>query len=273
MEAVNILQADVLDILFNNRNKAYGAYDLRKHYQRRLLKSMAIMMATVALLLATYLLLAAAKPASVTFMQVKEIQLAKVNDIKKVETPPVVLPPVRQIPPVVKTTIFTTPLIVKGNVPVEEKPPLNSDLDAAKIGTVNTDGIMDNDITGPPVDANKGVVDAPKKQDTGDDIFRTVEIESQYPGGMPAWSAFLYRNLVYPQQAIDNGQQGTVYVQFIVDTNGQVSNVTAISGPEELRAAAVNVIKKSGRWTPAIQNGRNVKSYKKQPVTFRLQAD
>jgi protein TonB len=61
-------------------------------------------------------------------------------------------------------------------------------------------------------------------------------------------------------------------VQFIVDMEGKVSNVEAISGPETggLREEAVNVIKKSGRWEPAIQNGRKVKSYKKQPITFRL---
>jgi len=60
-------------------------------------------------------------------------------------------------------------------------------------------------------------------------------------------------------------------VQFIVDKNGVLSDIAAISGPELLQAAAVEVIKESPRWKPAIQDGRVVKSYKKQPITFRLQ--
>jgi len=60
-------------------------------------------------------------------------------------------------------------------------------------------------------------------------------------------------------------------VQFIVDKQGVVSDVEAISGPNELREEAVRVIKKSGQWTPAVQNGRQVKSYKKQPIIFQFQ--
>ncbi|MEP6725772.1 MAG: energy transducer TonB, partial [Bacteroidota bacterium] len=101
-------------------------------------------------------------------------------------------------------------------------------------------------------------------------IFTKVEIESLYPGGAGAWIAFLNRSLKYPEDAADNGIQGTVYIQFIVDLQGNVSDVVAISGPEELRAAGVAVIKKSGKWSPAIQNGQQVKSYKKQPITFKL---
>ena len=62
-------------------------------------------------------------------------------------------------------------------------------------------------------------------------------------------------------------------MQFIVDKEGAVSDVEAISGPNELRAEAIRVIKKSGKWEPAVQNGRKVKSYKKQPITFRLEAN
>ncbi len=69
--------------------------------------------------------------------------------------------------------------------------------------------------------------------------------------------------------------QGTVMVQFVVDVDGTVSDVKAISGPEKggLREEAVRVIKKSGKWTPALQNGRYVKAYRKQPVTFVTQAE
>lgn len=102
-----------------------------------------------------------------------------------------------------------------------------------------------------------------------------MEIESSYPGGASAWSRYLNKTLKYPQEAQDNEIQGTIIVQFIVDKEGNVSDVEAVSGPSTggLRDEAVRVIKKSGKWEPAIQNGRKVKSYKKQPITFRLEVE
>ena len=110
------------------------------------------------------------------------------------------------------------------------------------------------------------VIDAP---------FTKVEKESIYPEGEEAWKRYLNKTFRYPQDAVNDEIQGTVVVQFIVDKEGMVSDVVAISGPEKggLREEAVRVVKKSGRWIPAIQNGRQVKSYKKQPITFRLQAE
>jgi protein TonB len=99
-----------------------------------------------------------------------------------------------------------------------------------------------------------------------------VEIESTYPGGLPAWARFLNKNFRYPEPAQSDGVQGTVMVRFIVDKDGNVSDVEALSGPDQdgLREEAVRVIRKSGKWIPAVQNGRNVKSYKQQPVVFKI---
>jgi protein TonB len=105
-----------------------------------------------------------------------------------------------------------------------------------------------------------------------DKTFLKVEIESEYPGGLPAWAKFLNANIHYPDKAIRKRIQGEVVVQFIVDKEGSVSDVQAISGPDKggLREEAVRVIKISGKWTAAVQFGRKVKSYKKQPIIFRL---
>jgi len=171
---------------------------------------------------------------------------------------------------------FTPPKIVKDEeVKEEEKPPEVEKLEETKIGTVNQEGVKDEGIVAPPADdAGKGVVEAPKKvEEDWDKTFTKVEIESEYPGGSAAWQRYLNKTLRYPQEAIDNEIQGTVVIQFIVDKEGNVSDVEAISGPEELRSEAVRVIKKSGKWTPAVQNGRQVKSYKKQPIVFRLETE
>ncbi|HEX6426863.1 MAG TPA: TonB family protein [Niastella sp.] len=112
----------------------------------------------------------------------------------------------------------------------------------------------------------------PAEDDSDSIIMTKVEIEAEYPGGAAAWQRFLNRNLRYPQEAIDNDElSGSILVQFVVDEEGNVSNVEKVSGPEALGAEAVRVIKKSGKWTPAVQGGRYVRSLKKQPfmICFR----
>ena len=153
----------------------------------------------------------------------------------------------------------------------EEKPPEVEKLEDTKIGTANQEGIKDDNITAPPAD-NKGVVEAPKDNTDYDKTFTKVEIESDYPGGTAAWMRYLQKNLVYPDEAQNNEVQGQVIVKFIVDKEGKVSDVEAISGPNELREEAMRVIRKSGSWIPAVQNGRKVKSYKSQPINFRLES-
>jgi protein TonB len=104
-----------------------------------------------------------------------------------------------------------------------------------------------------------------------DSAFKKVEIESEFPGGIPAWMKFLSENLTYPDKAVRKNIQGTVVLQFIVCTDGSVCDIEAISGPPLLREAAVKALKNTPNWTPAVQGGKKVKSYKKQPITFRLQ--
>lgn len=108
------------------------------------------------------------------------------------------------------------------------------------------------------------------KQPAPIEHFEKVELESEFPGGDKAWQQFIIDTMTYPKQAQDERIQGAVEVQFVVNKYGQVSEVEAISGPQELREEAEAVITKSPRWIPAHQNGSNVKSYKKQSIVFRL---
>ncbi len=274
MDVNKIMQADILDIIFDGRNKDYGAYQLRKGYNRRLIIAISTMAAVCLLAFLAFLFSGQgnddqAKEAIV----IQEVQLEEIKE-ERPEPPPPPPPPKPPDPPKVEITKFTPPKIVKDEeVKEDEKPPEVEKLEETKIGTITQEGIKDLGIVAPPVeDAGKGVVEAPKKvEEDWDKTFTKVEIESEYPGGRAAWIRFLIKTLSYPQVAQDNEIQGTVVVQFIVDKEGVVSDVAAISGPEELRSEAVRVIKRSGKWTPAVQNGRKVKSYKKQPIVFRLE--
>jgi len=271
MDAMKILDADVLDIVFDGRNKEYGAYELRKTYNRRLTKAIMITSGVLLLFFAGCSVVGRTQGEKVRANNVEDVDLTAVKDpVAELPPPP---PPPKPVVPQVAMRIFTAPQIVK-EVPEDERPPEQAELDDVKIGTVNTDGVKDDGITppaGPVGDGNKGVVEAPKKE-SDDAIFVPVEFEAQFPGGAAGWLRFLNKNLRYPDDAQNNGVEGKVVVQFVVDRDGNVSDVEAISGPETggLREEAVRVIKKSGKWVPGNQNGKFVKSYKRQPVTFQM---
>ena len=274
MEIKKIMDADILDIIFEGRNKDYGAYDLRRSYNRRLIKAL-MSTAFILILLFTGYFLSGMK----THETKKPIPIADIdlNQVRTEQPDPPVVPPPKVEPIKVQTIQFTTTKIVKDkDVPEDEKPPEQDRLDDTKIGTANVDGVKDDGITAPPAsDGGKGVVEAPKKvEEDYDKTFIKVEVESDYPGGLAAWQRYLNKNLHYPDEALNNEIQGTVMVQFIVDKEGNVSDVQAISGPTEggLREEAIRVIRKSGKWTPAVQNGHQVKSYKRQPIGFKTES-
>ena len=106
--------------------------------------------------------------------------------------------------------------------------------------------------------------------DTGG-ALRKVEFEAEFPGGRPAWIQYLQKNLKYPDDAASKEIQGTVLVEFIVKTDGTLENIHMVSGPEALKAESVRIIRDSGKWIPAKDHGEIVKSYKKQPIIYRLE--
>ena len=127
---------------------------------------------------------------------------------------------------------------------------------------------IDSDNQTPPVEIKTDTV---AENGNADKFGCMLPISAEFPGGTKAWIQFLKQKLVYPSIAIDKNIEGTVIVQFIVYADGTVCNIDAISGPNELKESAVEVIKKSPNWIPTQINGRNVKGYKRQPIVFRLE--
>ncbi|HTI94228.1 MAG TPA: energy transducer TonB [Puia sp.] len=104
-----------------------------------------------------------------------------------------------------------------------------------------------------------------------DPIFGGCGPDAEYKGGTAAWLQFLNANCKYPDEAVDQEVQGIVKVQFVVEKDGTVSHVEALSGPQILQKEAIRVIAASGQWEPSTLNGRKVRSYKIQPIVFRLE--
>lgn len=274
MEIQEISRADILDILFDGRNKDYGAYQLRKTYNSRLTKALTGMASICLLLIGGYTLAGRSHSSKIVPPEAAEVNLSEAHNEEKTVIPP----PVVKTPPPVATIRNVIPHIVPDDkVRPEDVPPTDDKLNEdVKIGTANIKGdAFDGTVTGPPSNGTgaEGVIAAPKKQEDDGHIWTKVEIESTYPAGMQAWLRFLSKNYRIPEEAISTETSGTVIVQFVVDKEGNVSDVQAVEGPEVLRAEAVRVIKKSGKWTPAIQNGNKVNSYKRQPIVVKVESE
>ncbi len=273
METQKILTADILDIIFDNRNKEYGAYELRKTYRKRLYTALLVMIALCTLLIVSSVIANSVDDDKGAEIMVQDVQLEKIDrqEEQKPEPPPPPPPPKIE-PPKIEIAKFTPPKIVKDEeVEPEEQIRETQEMEEVKIGTINQEGIK-SDIIAPPVEKGTGIVEAPKVEtEDYDKEFKNVQIEAKFPGGEKEWRKFLERNLDN-NAPVDNGAppgRYSVLVSFIVDKGGNVSEVKAENNPGYGTAEeAVRVIKRGPKWVPAVQNGRNVIYRQRQSITF-----
>lgn len=270
MEANKILQADILDIIFEGKNKSYGAYDLRKTYNRRLGKAL-IITASLLLLVALGTLFAnIINTDSDKAIDVIDTQMAEIKD-EPPPPPPPPPPPTPPPPPEIKQVQFTPP-IVKKDEEVKPDEKIEEIKEEAAISNKTVESDNTNQVVQAPVeDKGTQVVELPKTDEDENKIFTKVENEATFPGGDAGWRRYLERNLDSQVPVENNAPEGTytVIVRFIVSKDGSVSDVVPeTSFGYGMEDAAVKVIKKGPKWTPALQNGRNVNAYRRQPITY-----
>lgn len=272
MESNQILKSDILDILFDGKNKAYGAYDLRRTYNRRISIALGVTVSIILLLIVGNAIANKIKPKD----DVKEIvvneSVLQAAPPEEPPPPPPPPPPPALPPPPVATVQFTPPKVVK-DIEVVKPPPEVKEIEEAKIALKTEVGVKDIGIVAPPSDIKGTQVAAPpvSKKEDPDEIFTKVEIEAEFPGGPGAWTKYVTRAINNDIDEIsEDGNFGTCIVRFIVDKNGIVSDVqaTTMKGTK-LAQVAVNAIRKGPKWKPAQQNGRMVNAYRLQPVTLR----
>lgn len=267
MQINQILSAPLIDIIFDGHNKNYGAYELRKNYSKRINRALIITMTVAGLISGSVILANSSKKSTRNYRMGPVVELTPLPD-KKIEDPK---PEKKQEIKPVKTVIYTAPVIKET---VENPPPVNEDLDKVKIGTEKIDsGDIYTGIPGPKeIDNGKGII-TPKAETGSDEPFTSVEIEAKYPGN---WKAFLERNLEANTPIDHSAPYGrySVVVQFVVDKEGNVSDIQALTnhgyGMEE---EAIRVLKKATKWEPAIQNGIKVKAYRKQVIVFVVEEE
>ena len=154
----------------------------------------------------------------------------------------------------------------------ETEVPANTQIENIKIGTETKDGSEIGDFVAPPINVSTGQAELPIKEKEPE-FLSIIQIEAKFPGGIGAWTKYLERNL-NTNTPVDNGAATGIYtvvVSFVVDKDGNISDVVALNDPGFGTAEeAVRVIKKSKQWTPALQNGTNVKYRQKQSITFMV---
>lgn len=259
------------EIIFQSRNRAYGAFDLRRHYRPTLTRALGLGVGLFLLGLSAPTLYARffpTNPFSDNQIMI-ETELMKLDE-PPVEELPVPIPPVDM--PVAQSIVRNVMPVVVMDAP-EDMPVASVDeLQDATSGLVTAEETGDVELIAPPeTTAPTSKEIAIEVASRPDEVFITVEQQPQYPGGMDALHLFLTKNLSYPRSAANAGVSGRVFISFVVNTDGSLTDVQVLRGigfgcDEE----AVRVIQKMPHWKPGKQLGRAVRVKYNLPIAFTL---
>jgi protein TonB len=265
MKPESLLHADLLDIVFENRNKDYGAYVLRKQYPAALQTALIFVMALVAIM-------------SIWFFNSGKTQhlTGLIFDTgKEIDSvilyPPPPLPD--QLTPPPQATIQHVSTII-ANDGTDTIPTIEALDQPVQIGTDTRSGDT-SDLTGPVAntqDTASGIGNAPPSAEVEPTIYRSPQEMPEFPGGKAALQRFLLKHLRVPDEDLEPGTRITVEAQFIVSENGNITGIQIMrSGGEPFNKEVLRVLNKMPVWKPGRQNGMQVPVYFKLPVTFQAE--
>lgn len=253
-----------LDIVFEGRNKAYGAYVLRKANTKTTVKALVIGAIIFALAVSAPLIASLIPNSS----EETEILDTKITAIKLPPKPEEIkrdLPPPPPPAPKVDQVKFVKPVVAKADE-ITEEPPKIVELKDKKLGTETVKGNPDAELTVAPVGNGTGT-SAVVEEDN--QIYNTagIEVKPDFPGGMDKFYKYVGNNYQTPEE---EGLKGKVYITFVVEKDGSLTDIKVIrdigygTGKE-----AVRVLKKCPRWTPGEQNGKKVRVLYSLPITIQ----
>ncbi len=278
MAKIDLISNEWADIVFQGRNKVYGAYQLRRGTSKRNILAMVFVAAVAAVAyvgLAAYNSYQEAQKAKFEAeMEASLIETKKQAKVeKKTEAPKI--EQVQKVEKVKSSIAFTPPVIKKDSeVKPEEEMKTQDELKESKtaIGAFDVKG--NDEAGGTVLKAVEEIAtpEPPKQEAEQNKVFDVVEQQPSYPGGMGALNQWLSSNIKYPVMAAENGIEGRVIVQFVVERDGSVSGVHVVRGVDpSLDKEATRVVSMMPKWIPGKQNGSAVRVKYTVPVTFRLQ--
>ena len=251
-----------LDIVFEGRNKAYGAYDLRKKNTKTTVKALIIGAIVFSFAVAAPLIMSLL-PDSSSDDEGLDTKIVTMKLPPKKEQPKKDLPPPPPPPPKVDQVKFVKPVVAKAEE-VTEEPPKITEIKDKKLGNETIKGDPDAELTVEPVgNGPSEVVEEDNK------VYGTVGIEviPEFPGGMEKFYKFVGNNYQTPEE---EGLKGKVYVTFVVEKDGSLTDIKVIrdigygTGKE-----AIRVLNKCPKWTPGEQNGKKVRVLYSLPITIQ----
>ena len=266
MEPATLLNADYLDIIFDNRNKTYGSYELRRNYNRRMKKAGA------------FVLLGATALFCFSFIDLSRSHIAVRASDKPVvlSEAPLIVPPAPPEPPhamppppaQANTRILTPPKIVDNDIPPESTMTPVTDLHNAQPGLSNAVGDSTGLSSVPATEPDNGSSVIPSASRNTNTAVRWVEQMQEFVGNL---GDYLNKHLHYPDPARETGIEGQVLIEFVVNEDGAVTNAKVARGigggcDEE----ALHIVSSMPRWKPGKQNGMPVKVLFTLPIKFVL---
>ncbi|RUT68194.1 energy transducer TonB [Flavobacterium cupreum] len=261
---LDIIKNQWLDIVFEGRNKIYGAYELRKSNRSTTVKALIIgslifSFAVAAPLIASFL------PDSEEEVVNNDIKIATVKIAPKKEEIKPNQPPPPPPPPKVDQVKFVKPVVAKANE-ITEDPPKIVDLKDKKVGNETIKGDPDAVLTvDEPV--GKGPVTEIIQEDNN--VYNTagIEVKPDFPGGIEKFYKFVGNNYKTPEE---EGLKGKVYVTFVVEKDGSLTDIKVLRDiGYGTGAEAIRVLKKCPKWTPGEQNGKKVRVLYSLPITIQ----
>lgn len=278
MSKIDLISGEWTDLIFENRNQAYGAYQLRKGTGKRNLISI---IAVIGLAIACQVGLTlkniadaeAAKRAAMD--QVVELSALEQPEKKeaKVEQKKVEVEPEKVVEKVKSSIKFTSPEIKKDDeVKPEEEMKSQDELMSTKTAIGSFDVKGNDDANGEVLKAKEVIAQPEPPKEEEHKVFDVVEQMPSFPGGNAALMEYLSKNVKYPVVAQENGVQGRVVVSFVVERDGSITDVKVVRSVDpSLDREAARVVSSMPKWIPGKQNGSTVRVKYNVPVAFRLQ--
>lgn len=275
----NLYGSEWLALVFSNRNKNYGAYVLRTESSSITVKALLIVVPVFVSLFVGPMIYAQLKPKP--DLETKVVIATQDPDIihelkpekPKAEEPKKELPKAEPIIEQVKTVNMSSNIVVTDKIDVAE-PPTTAEIEKAVVGSITTEGVEGKGNAQPIGDGKPGGdIDGTGETGIDNNVYTTAGVEEfpEFPGGMAAWSKFIQKNLRYPYMAQEIGLQGKVFVSFVIEKDGSVSDVSLVKGigggcDEE----ALRVIKKSPKWKAGKQNKTAVRVRYNMPINYTI---
>lgn len=277
MAKIDLISRDWTEMVFEGRNKEYGAYRLRKNAGKRNLYSLITIFIAALAIWGGISLVKFVESRTKSVAQTSVAELSTLNQPKKKaevkQQKKVKLEQPEKVVERVKSSVkFTAPVIKKDNeVKPEDELKTQDELMNTKtaIGALDVKG---NDDANGEVLKIKEAVAQPEPKPEVEKVFDVVEQMPSFPGGPSALMEWLSNNVKYPVVAQENGVQGRVVVSFVVERDGSITDVKVVRGVDpSLDKEASRVVRAMPRWIPGKQNGSAVRVKYNVPVAFRLQ--